>query len=300
MIGNTVGVRGVETESWQRFRAWHQLFDTLCERAGHHDNAALASAYCALVGRSASGDFEVAQKNLRSWRRGRHLPLRRNAVVLARLLGVEEDAELRRHWNALYVAARREALAETEDPPQGAVADETVGAEPAMRADGSSSPLRRRALRRGALAAAVVLAVGGGLHGLVRDRADDDLPVVNYEARVRMVVGESRLINANRGDCKRQQAPDWNRTVPRVPMSSLGTFSDGGVAWTPSVFCNDIVLARAVRFTATHAGEEEVELLGSYIKIVVTEAGRSPSGEANLAETEPAGGRPDLAGPRGR
>lgn len=290
----------MESEGWQECRTWHELFDSLCERAGHHDNAALASAYCALIGRGGSGDFEAAQKNLRNWRVGRHLPLRRNAMALAKLLGVEDDARLRRHWSALYAAARREAAAGVEAQPSVTAAAEEVSAEPASAGGATAAPRRRLVLHRSAIAAATLLAAGAGLYGVVRYRAYADLPIVNYEARVRMLVGESRLINANRGDCEGWQAPDWQRTAPRVPMSSLGSFSDGGVAWTPSVFCNGMAIARAVRFTATRVGEEEVELLGSYIKIMVTDAGHPLPDDAQPDEARSAEAEPDPQGARRR
>jgi hypothetical protein len=59
--------------------------------------------------------------------------------------------------------------------------------------------------------------------------------------------------------------------MPRVPFSTLGTFSDGGLARKMSNFCNAVVPVRAVRFTARKAGVEEVRLLDDFVKIFVTD-----------------------------
>ena len=80
------------------------------------------------------------------------------------------------------------------------------------------------------------------------------------------------LIHGDRGDCG-GEPPDWYYILPRVPPSTLGLFSDGGVARKMDNGCDAMVRARAVRFTALTAGSEEIELLGDYMKIVVAEQG---------------------------
>jgi hypothetical protein len=97
------------------------------------------------------------------------------------------------------------------------------------------------------------------------------LPMIGYNSRVVMAVGESRLIHGDRGDCYGGLLPDWAYTQQRVPASRLGSFSDGGLARKMSNFCNAVVPVRAVRFTASTAGVEEVRLLDDFVKIVVVD-----------------------------
>lgn len=245
---------------WNRFSQWHILLDELCESRGHVDNARLASQLCRRAGKSAQEDFNAAEKNLRNWRLGRHLPLRRNFMILAELLHVSDEPELLRQWNLLYAAARGR-----EVPGQQQLATDIspVGAEVRRPAAG------RRLLWAGAITMTAVVAVTG-----FRWMAADpyrDLPMIGYDARVRMLVGESRLIHGDRGDCDGGNVPGWGYTMPRVPFSTLGTFSDGGLARKMSNFCNGVVPVRAVRFTARKAGVEEVRLLDDFVKIFVTD-----------------------------
>jgi hypothetical protein len=222
---------------WNRFSQWHILLDELCESRGHIDNAKLASQLCRRAGKSAQEDFNAAEKNLRNWRLGRHLPLRRNFMILAELL----------HPGQQQIA--------TDTPPVGA--------------EGHRPAAGRRLLWAGAITMTAVLAVTG-----FRWMATDpyrDLPMIGYDARVRMLVGESRLIHGDRGDCDGGNVPEWGYTMPRVPFSTLGTFSDGGLARKMSNFCNAVVPVRAVRFTARKAGVEEVRLLDDFVKIFVTD-----------------------------
>ncbi|MET3660756.1 hypothetical protein [Aquamicrobium ahrensii] len=243
---------------WNRFSQWHILLDELCECRGYIDNAKLASQLCRRSGKSAQEDFNAAEKNLRNWRLGRHLPLRRNFMILAELLGVSDDPELLRQWNLLYSAARGRDV-----PDRRQIADE---AEIVRQANHRPA---RRLLWAGAITLTAVLAVTG-----FRWMASDpyaDLPMIGYDARVRMLVGESRLIHGDRGDCDGGNVPGWGYTMPRVPFSTLGTFSDGGLARKMSNFCNAVVPVRAVRFTARKAGVEEVRLLDDFVKIFVTD-----------------------------
>lgn len=238
------------------------MFDQLCRRGGYCDNAELASRYCSRIGKTGRDDFEAVQKNLRNWRLGRHLPLRRNLALLAQLLHVQDDPDLQRQWNALYAAARGEGPEESEPGAAG----ESVPAR------SSSVPIRARILPWAALTLAVTLGGGFAWHSFVERREFMALPMIGYDARVKMVVGETRVIHGDRGDCG-GAPPDWYYILPRVPPSTLGLFSDGGVARKMDNGCNAVVRARAVRFTALTAGSEEIQLLGDYMKIVVTGRG---------------------------
>jgi hypothetical protein len=121
---------------------------------------------------------------------------------------------------------------------------------------------------------ALVATVTGGFAwtSFVERRQFLEMPMIGYDARVKMVVGETRLIHGDRGDCG-GEPPDWYYILPRVPPSTLGVFSDGGIARKMDNGCNAMVRARAVRFTATMVGSEEITLLGDFMKIVVTDRG---------------------------
>jgi len=246
----------MQRQEWSTYNQWHMLLDELCNSRGYVDNARLASQLCRRAGKAAQEDFNAAEKNLRNWRLGRHLPLRRNFMILAELLRVADDPGLVRQWNLLYAAARGRTLPDQQEN----VADAKPDRAPATR---------RRLLWTGAVVATAVVAVTG-FRWLSVDPYRD-LPVIGYDARVRMLVGESRLIHGDRGDCDGGNVPDWTYTMPRVPVSSLGAFSDGGLARKMSNFCNGVVPVRAVRFTAKTAGVEEVRLLDDFVKIFVTD-----------------------------
>lgn len=241
-------------KDWSRFGQWHVLLDWLCDRRGHADNAELASQLCRRQGKSAQADFDAAERSLRNWRLGRHVPLRRNFVVLSELLGIAGDPDLARQWNRLYASARGRESDERDPRPANP-------SEPSFAGSG-----RRLVWMAGAIAC--VLLAAGGFRWLVADPYAH-LPLIGYNSRVVMALGESRLIHGDRGNCDGGMLPEWHYTRQRVPVSHLGTFSDGGLARKMSNFCNAVVPVRAVRFTAQAAGEDEVRLLDDFVKIVV-------------------------------
>ena len=254
----TQGAWGVLEQDWTRFDRWHRLLDELCNHRGHIDNAVLASQLCRRQGRNGREDFNAADKSLRNWRLGRHIPLRRNFMLMSELLGVEDDPELARHWNRLYAAARGSPMPGNEP----AAADAT--------APSSSARLAPRGFLWAGAAALAALLAATGFRWLLVD-PHGNLPMIGYDARVEMRVGESRLIHGDRGKCDGTMLPDWNNTSPRVPESRLGSFSDGGLARKMNNYCNAVVPVRAVKFTAREAGTEEMRLLDDFIKIVVRE-----------------------------
>jgi hypothetical protein len=180
--------------------------------------------------------------------------LRRNFVALSELLGIADDPCLARQWGRLYTSARGREPCEREVSP----------------ADPADAPLARPGRRLAWTGAAVVgvLLAAGGFRWLVADPYAH-LPLIGYNSRIVMALGESRLIHGDRGNCDGGMLPDWYYTRQRVPVSHLGTFSDGGLARKMSNFCNAVVPVRAVRFTAQAAGEDEVRLLDDFVKIVV-------------------------------
>lgn len=247
-------------QDWEKFGQWHALLDALCDSNGHIDNSALASQLCHRSGKAAREDFNVAEKNLRNWRAGRHLPLRRNFVILAELLGVSGDPVLLRQWNLLYAAARGRDL-----PDSGKI---TPVIPRPSDADKRHAGRKRSALLGAALVTVIISVIA--MRWMLTD-PHRDLPVIGYDARVVMVVGESRVIHGDRGDCDGSNVPEWNYTMPRVPHSTLGIFTDGGLARKMSNYCNKVVPVRAVRFTAQSAGVEEIRLLDDFVKIFVTD-----------------------------
>lgn len=242
------------------FDRWHLLFDELCNRRGYVDNAMLAGELCSRAGKSGREDFHSAEKKLRNWRHGRHVPLRRNFVLLTEILRVEEDAALLKRWNLLYKRARRSEAATGDG-----------SSDPAELPEAPATPIwkRPRSLAWTGAGAISLTAALFGASGFVGG-AENALPLVYYHAHVRMVVGESRLIHGDRGDCN-GPAPGWEITTPRVPDTPLGTFSDGGLALRPSAYCDRAVPVRAVRFTASRAGSQEIRLLDDFMKITVVD-----------------------------
>lgn len=247
-------------EQKKDFETWHEFFDFLCHSAGYCDNAELASRYCLKSGKRDKENFDAMQKNLRNWRLGRHRPLRRNVILLAELLDVDKDPTLQCTWDALYSASRAEGA-------RGGI--EADIPKPDLAAHGS---LFRSGWHLPLSALALVVNAGGAFawQSITERHAFEQLPMIGYDARVVMSVGESRLIHGDRTDCS-GPPPDWYYLRAQVPPSALGEFSDGGVARKMDNSCNAVVRARAVRFTAKTAGSEELDLLGDYMKIVVTD-----------------------------
>lgn len=91
---------------------------------------------------------------------------------------------------------------------------------------------------------------------------------IPYQAKVSLEVGQSALIHGARGECG-QNAPGWEKVAPSLPTLSTGKFSDGGLGTRNSRKCGGPTPARAVRFTATTPGTEQIQLYGNPIRIEV-------------------------------
>ena len=151
----------------------------------------------------------------------------------------------------------------------------TYRVQPAERQ--ASRPPRlwgRRGLVPAAMAVVLVLALSAGawlwlnLEG--RTLAEQpSIEVLPFNLNVAMKVGHSPIIhgvkNRNCGD----PAPSWAEAAAALPVSSLGTFLDGGVASRISRLCGGIVPARAIRFQAVKTGSEVVNIEGDAISITV-------------------------------
>jgi len=251
------------TKDWTDYRHWHELLDTLCAEQGYLDNMALADALCAASGNRTQAAFDAAVKNLRNWRQGIHIPQRRNFLLLTKLLKVDAHNGLREHWNRLYGQAKVKPAdddAPDGDDPAEAVTSKRKTRWPLVIGGG---------LVAGAMAAtALVLSYGQD------ERAD---PVASYEgivaAYVRNVsvkVGESAIIHGARGNnCG--PAPTWESAKLLLPELVTGTLTDGGVGTRVSRQCGGRVPARAILFTATRPGTEQISLYGDDIVIRVSE-----------------------------
>lgn len=249
---------------WEEFGRWHLLFDALCNRAGYYDDAELASAYCALTRSKGQRQFETALRNLNNWRSGRHLPRERNLRLLARLLDVADPA-LKRQWTHLYRQAREAEPVGADDPPQEGMAPS------------AGRPRRRFSAVQMAATGAAMLVVGIVL-GSLATAADwrlwpgpaDNAPIVSFRPVLKMKVGESRPIYAERGDCGKLPRA-WPQVLSDLPEVGTGTFSDGGLARRHSKFCQGLTPARSIVFTASRAGVDEFEIQGDFFKLTVVE-----------------------------
>lgn len=241
----------VETQDWQRHEHWHELFDALCVERGHFDNLALAEKLCAASGNPTRQAFETAVKNLRNWREGVHIPQRKNFSLLGQILEIGRQEGLRARWNALYRASRVKPAA-IEAPSAG-----------------------RRVTKRWAAAAGLCAAGLGAAFVLWPQEAVD--PVGSYEGivaeyvrNVSARIGDSMIIHGARGnECG--PAPSWEEAMPLLPEMMTGRLSDGGVGTRMSRQCGGRVPARAIVFTATAAGTEQISLYGDPIVIRVSE-----------------------------
>lgn len=242
----------IETQDWQRHEQWHDLFDALCMERGYLDNLALAERLCAASGNPTHNAFETAVRNLRNWRGGIHIPQRKNFSLLGQILEIDRQEGLRARWNALYHESRaKPAAVERSGPRRGF---------PGYRA----------------VAVAALVMVGlAGFALWPREEAAD--PVGSYEGivaeyvrNVSARVGDSMIIHGARGnECG--PAPSWEEAMPLLPEMVTGTLSDGGVGTRVSRQCGGRVPARAIVFTATAEGTEQISLYGDPIVIRVSE-----------------------------
>lgn len=273
-------------QDWTGIDEWHALFDALCNHLGHYDNARLGAEYCTRMGKRGEAHFEAAVRNLRNWRSGRHIPRQRNFMILTQMLDVATEPALLAHWNALYARARaadeendagdgedglRDGAAIASIPSPAPPASLTSSATVAQDRTGDSGWLDRKTAGIGAaffvcgiLAAETWRAAPGLLYAMSKP------PLIVLRPHATMEVGESLIIHGERGDCGKPP-PNWEYVLTRLPVSRIGTFSDGGIVRRNSNFCRGETPARAVTFTATRAGVEEFLVLGDVMRVTVTE-----------------------------
>lgn len=250
---------------WTTYQEWHELLDGLCAEQGYLDNMVLADALCAASGNRTEAAFDTAVKNLRNWRQGVHVPQRRNFLLLGKILRVDSHEELREHWYRLYGQGRAKPDVEDEVPGTG---------EPTKNSKARWVFGRPSVVVGGILAGALGVTAMALFHGQEVEPAD---PVGSYEGivaeyvrNVSVKVGESAIIHGARGnECG--PAPSWASAKLLLPELMIGTLTDGGVGTRLSRQCGGRVPARAILFTATQRGTEQISLYGDDIVIRVSE-----------------------------
>ena len=106
----------------------------------------------------------------------------------------------------------------------------------------------------------LALAIFGGTEAIAEE--------IQYQEKVSLETGQSEIIHGARGECG-QAAPNWEKVASSLPSVSTGEFSDGGLGVRWSRRCGGLTPARAVRFTATQPGHEQIELYDDPIDIEV-------------------------------
>ncbi|MBK1623096.1 hypothetical protein [Afifella marina] len=254
-----------EQRDWSGCLTWHELLDALCARQGYLDNLALADDLCAANGIQTQAAFNATLKNLQNWRRGAHIPQRRNFVLLGKILKVDQFDGLRERWNRLYSEAKTQrtnvSAKNVEVPP-------------------SSDPTAIAPAARLSVAIAVAVLVVGSVAAFFvlvwpeSDIADTNVVVspeelrADYVRNVTATVGDALVIHGARGtNCG--PAPDWDDAKKKLPELETGILSDGDVGTRFSRQCGRRVPARAILFTATSPGTEQTALFGDRISITV-------------------------------
>ncbi|MBD0417233.1 hypothetical protein [Oryzicola mucosus] len=267
----------------EQIGSWHELFNLLCDRAGFVDTAQLAAQYCEVTKGSGQSHLETAMRNLSNWRTGKHLPRPRSVRILSQLLKVDDNPEVLSMWNALYQRARG---ADTEEGP---AYTSSVAPDATPRAHVSSAT--GFGIMSMVMAGIVLFAVGVGTGAIASTgwrpwrTATDDAPLITYLPEVRLVVGQSRIIHGERGDCG-QLPREWRDVWGNLPTSRIGEFTDGGLVRRYSMFCKGVTPARGIRFAALSPGTEEMYVTGDYMKItVVAEDELTPVHSENKQET---------------
>lgn len=249
-----------DERDWTTYQHWHELLDALCAEQGYLDNMALAEQLCAASGNRTQVAFETAVKNLRNWRHGAHIPQRRNFLLLGKILKVDRHSDLRIHWSRLYGLAKVKP------------ADDEASTGPATERRKS----RWLVLAGGGMAVAATLGAWGAYSYYSPEQISAD-PVASYEGivaeyvrNVSVKIGESAIIHGARGnECG--PAPSWESAKLLLPELVTGTLTDGGVGTRVSRQCGGRIPARAILFTATNAGTEQISLYGDDIVIRVSE-----------------------------
>jgi len=253
---------------------WHQMVEALCIERAHFDNVRLAADFCILAGNTHQAAFDAALKNLGNWRKGQHIPHRRNFLLLTQLLLTDTNSEVRSVWERLYQEARQRSGTDPNDPN----GDDTPTDMIAKAGPPINSSTTARFIHPPVIAALVAsclfgIALGfGATHALGwGPAAPVVVPGSDIEWRSSVVLrpNDSIVIHGKRGDKCGEQPPPWDVVQTELPKSELGRFADGGLGWRTSRSCGGRTPARAIVFTAATPGEENFTLYGDPIRIRV-------------------------------
>ncbi|MEQ8322278.1 MAG: hypothetical protein RH946_18600 [Rhodospirillales bacterium] len=258
-----------QTETPSCFIDWHQLFDAICIENGYEDNSTLANELCVHAGTHDEAAYGAAVKNLSNWRRGQHLPNRRNFGALTTILKIDSDPERLAEWNRLYNIAK-------ETP-------KAIESTPSPVDQSKSMPGLLRSPVVGAAVAALILVAGYGVYQSIAQDPPHSLPPemiisqdpidmtgkqIYWREITELKVGDFAVIHAARGKCG-EQPPSWPETVEKLPELPLGVWLDGGVGYRVSRSCGGATPARAVVFKATVPGSVNFMLYMDPITISV-------------------------------
>lgn len=92
---------------------------------------------------------------------------------------------------------------------------------------------------------------------------------IPYQKNLSLKVGESAIIYGVRGWQCGQSAPSWEEIAKQLPTVSTGRFSDGGLGTRQSRGCGGPTPARAIQYTATATGNEQLILFTDPVNIEV-------------------------------
>lgn len=253
------------------FDTWSAMFDSLCIEQGHHDNAELAQRYCALAGATGETAYEAAVKNIGNWRRGVHVPHRKNFAILTRMLDVDASEPLLADWDRLYADAKQGRKETTE-----ALADNEPVAAPKGQAATNRKTIALAVIAVAAIAVGVVYMQAPSLFDIKGDDATQaqSEPIdmtgqrIYWREVVELSVGEAVVVHGKRGRCG-EQPPPWEEVLKFLPELSTGVWLDGGVGYRVSRSCGGTTPSRAVVFKATQPGVDKIFLYDDPITLTV-------------------------------
>jgi hypothetical protein len=242
---------------WDSFEQWHDLFDALCIERGYLDNSELATVLCGVANKNEQLNYHATMKNLGNWRRGLHIPSRKNFLALTKVLAVKSAEEAEAAWFRLYAEARKPVKV----ADVGLVAPVALGPMSAHW----TQLLGVRAIASAIFCVACMLAVPFYLLGAASGNLSAD---VEYRRAISLRLGETSVVHGARSACG-DAAPSWDHVRSKLPDIEIGIWSDGGEGKRYSRACGGPTPARGVRFTATASGLKEIKLYGDPVSIHV-------------------------------
>ena len=249
--------------AWSDYEGWHELFDAVCLDRGHPDNARLASELCTLTGTTDQAGYETAVRNLANWRRGQHVPHRKNFIALSTLLEIDAHEDLKLHWNSLFSQTKQRGRMQKSDTR------ELIGG-PGKPTSFLGARGRMALMIAGAVALSSIGTVYVQSSGIFDGVSNPELRMatIRHKIFVSPKVGDSVVIHGVRGDCG-QEPPSWRNLAPGFPSLKTGVLSEGRIGVRFSRACGGNTPAREVVFTAKRPGSEKITLFGDTTTIEV-------------------------------